>query len=130
MLPSSVPNADNGTISRKNSTLMPGERTMPLCPRKSAAIRMNSSRITPDKSPAAQGASFDLFAEISPEAIAATQRRAAEKGTDSLAGSAVGKIAAVIKRAAASAQTSIAATTNAESFRRLKKPELSWDSRA
>lgn len=102
---------------------------MPLWPRKRAAIRTKSSSITPEIRPAAQGADFDLFDEISPVAIAATQSRAAEKGTESLAGSAVGNIAAVIKSAATRAHTSTAAVTMAESFKRLKNPSFSRASR-
>lgn len=112
-------------ISKKNMTRVPGDMTIPLWPRKSAAMRTKSSSITPEIRPAAKGEAFDLLAEISPVAMAAIQSRAAEKGTESLAGSAVGNIAAVIRSDDTRAQTSTAAVTTAESFKRLKNPSFS-----
>ena len=129
IVPAKAPNADNGTTVRKSIARIPAGIAIPLCPIINATVRMNTSRITPDSIPDEIGAGLQSFDDIKPQTAEKKQKSNADRGTASLAGSAVGNTIAVIKRIVTKANARVIATDNAEPFNWLINPPSFPDSR-
>ena len=110
------PTAERGTNIPKNKARSPAGIVIPLRPITKATARTKSSNIAPDKSPAEREEPHS-FEEMNPQVTAEMHRMAAERGRMSRAGSAVRKIAAVIKNVNIIAPARASTAERAEYFK-------------